>query len=173
VKRFRRWLFNGLAVLSLPLCILWLALGTLSTFSQIYAIRTNRQSQVILMIPNGYIRITYQHGPGMVARIGTHADRWEFGCTPQVKAWPIQWYWWLRPRYFNRNGIPNFRVQDVFVPIWFLAFVSGIPWVSRRIWKRLHYRAAGLCQACGYDLRATPDRCPECGTIPNKAEISK
>jgi hypothetical protein len=52
------------------------------------------------------------------------------------------------------------------VPFWAvvvpIALLTGLALRAR--WSAGQRSRAGLCPACGYDLRATPDRCPECGT---------
>ena len=59
-------------------------------------------------------------------------------------------------------------VWDVRVDFWLPTVLLALPpaaWADR--WRRrrriARARAAHVCVTCGYDLRATPGRCPECG----------
>lgn len=57
--------------------------------------------------------------------------------------------------------IPHWHVvlwMAVLPGLWVTGTVSG--WVAAR---RRRSRDGSVCAVCGYDLRATPNRCPECG----------
>jgi hypothetical protein len=62
---------------------------------------------------------------------------------------------------------------------WHIVFPAGIVLVMTLIlpaafaarflpfFRARRRRRAGLCGYCEYDLRASPERCPECGTVPS------
>jgi DNA-directed RNA polymerase subunit RPC12/RpoP len=58
------------------------------------------------------------------------------------------------------------QCDEIFVPIWLLVALFASPLVIRvrRKLERHHRLRAGRCATCGYDLRGSKDRCPECGS---------
>jgi hypothetical protein len=56
----------------------------------------------------------------------------------------------------------------VTIPRWFIMVATLITPVAftASVIRRRRRGTVGHCSTCGYDLRATPDRCPECGTVP-------
>jgi hypothetical protein len=69
--------------------------------------------------------------------------------------------------YFSWSGE---RRLGILAPSWLFFVVFAILPVARVISIRRANRRIkrGLCRVCSYDLRFTPDRCPECGTVPQK-----
>ncbi len=59
-------------------------------------------------------------------------------------------------------------------PHWFLALLFAILPTVRflTILRTRRQNRAGLCEHCGYDLCATPDRCPECGHVPTAHRLT-
>jgi hypothetical protein len=72
------------------------------------------------------------------------------------------------PQYGNPPTSEVWRTTTVSIPNWsILALLAGPLVIAGIRWRRRRWiarqNAKGLCVKCGYDLRATPERCPECG----------
>ena len=90
---------------------------------------------------------------------------------------------WFRTIRLNPGGV---TVQDatggvawqvrnfysaVEIPWWSLLLLFALLPAARWLvhLRRRSIARRGACPHCGYDLRATPDRCPECGAAPQDA----
>src|SRR5687767_10136414 len=90
----------------------------------------------------------------------------------------------LLVRLFVVTGLLVCALPAYWVGDWWGWFGDRNPWVGvaagvlgvcgwvaiTRIEKKLKRLERGLCVECGYDLRATPERCPECGAVTDRVD---
>jgi hypothetical protein len=64
------------------------------------------------------------------------------------------------------HAMPHAAIAGLFA-------LAPVLWSLPRFRRRGNQRRlSGLCMVCGYDTRATPNRCPECGTAPGTRPTS-
>jgi hypothetical protein len=181
MSRLVRYISNGLAVLSLILFVVTVAVWVRSYFANDwigrvhYAPGIENEDHHLWLISNcGILELS---GGGDPIQNFSHV-RWERRHFLIDKR-PL--YGMDGPSYLREIGIswqnPTTQITGeiswtVNVRLGLLALVTAIATVFFFIpWQRVFtHPKAGMCFHCGYDLRATPDRCPECGQVPNKAK---
>ena len=123
-----------------------------------------------------FLLLVVQRHPLLIASregsLSLYVPYWEMSRPPE-----IFWGGWPITGEVNIKGIELYyvRVSDgretrwnLWIHPWAPATLTALlpgAWLWRRIRRYRRQVVAGYCSNCGYDLRATPDRCPECGTI--------
>jgi hypothetical protein len=162
-------MFNGLATLSLTLFVLALALWVRSYFvldgigfAHNFRNASGRVTVVEVGSNRGVVQVIIYWYPSTLtmSRTGTGLEIFHNPPNPYRKTY-VGFY------YGPIGALSLLISQEIFFPYWFLSiFFLAMPfhWLRSRL--RAEINKGMICSNCGYDLRATPDRCPECGTIP-------
>ena len=168
----KRRLFNLAAAMSLVVTVAVLALWVRARYVCDDVSMARGRSYAMFVTWRSYVGIDV----GRFSRLPSATDGIEpfhWDATPsQVTRTPL----WFLPRAHQRvfpSSEFDARRWDVRIPFWLLfAIACSSSWLALRTRSRI--RPAGCCRRCGYDLRATPDRCPECGTpvAPKPAEAA-
>ena len=189
----KRFLLNGLTLLSLLLCVAVAVLWVRSHFAQDFLDRS-----AVTTTPAGFRMWSYSlatwRGVLRVAAVRHELDETAMPASLYERHLDIaraQEHEYKRLKWRSRRA-EEFPVTDdqplsrwgfiwqlideqnaghrglafaASLPWWLMLLLCSVPldlrfasWMRRR--RRPHRQ---LCPSCGYDLRATPDKCPECG----------
>jgi hypothetical protein len=104
-------------------------------------------------------------GPLNVLAAAWNARRLFFVSIPGIAYWVAR----ALDDNLNRSRLDD-AIRPFGVSLFLVYTVLLASWRVRRF-VQTRVRKDGVCRQCGYDLRATPWRCPECGTIAAAAAV--
>jgi hypothetical protein len=188
-RRLLRILLNVVTVLSLVLCLASVGMWVRShsygdRWARLQYVRAGNYWQQVLSHRGVLVwaaeepihRMFEEGGPGP----GWQHTAW--GASPQYgvihsvlwrPTWLEQWGFAYHrgPQAGIEYGDWMITPSDVLAaPYWFIAGLFALaPMLGAVRWSGLYRDGRrsrlGRCRGCGYDMRATPERCPECGRI--------
>lgn len=172
MRRFRLAVLGASGLLTLLICLAWHRSD--STCDEFAWAQSGRRYLTLQSLEG---RVTFATAPAPpfdqpLAWVAFPSDRAKF--IPFFHPRPGQKAWTAPLRHRETGELVRLSDHDVLksgyrIPYWLLALAAALPalaLIARHLGihrASARARRAGRCPHCGYDLRATPTRCPECG----------
>jgi hypothetical protein len=167
VRRFGRIFFLFAAGVSLVLCVAVAVAWPVSYWRSLEVTRVAGTSYRSLAISRGHVRMLDGE---LVQRGWRFVERPLYSWYPTDRPDGLGAGWSVVGFALNRGRTSSRTWGALIVPLWSLVAVTMIlpsaaaVWIRRRRAMRRGL-SVGHCPGCGYDCRATPGRCSECGRV--------
>jgi hypothetical protein len=160
----KRWMLRLAIVISAAACALSLLAWVRSYAPEDLAVRSYR-GRVLLVFTDGSFTgwndaesKSYRSAPGVWADFHRMAQ----------SQWGVLGFAYAAADFPNAS----FRLVAIPYPVVVLATAAGPLWWGWRVRRARTRSREGRCAKCGYDLRESQERCPECGSPAVAAEAA-